>query len=512
MYVVSRAQMRKIEGDVMLSGRLSGFDLMQNAASGVLDTIMEHFNSDVRTKPMVIFCGSGNNAGDGYVIAYMLWERGAKITVVSVSDPAKLTGDAKRAYELYCLTGMGTYSVSEMNNKFPKNCVCIVDAIFGTGLNKPLTGDHLTAVEMINESPAYTVAVDLPSGINADTGQIMGGAVRADLTVTFAFKKICHVTYPCIDMMGRLVIADIGIKRSDVDAGAMKIYETDDRLIDKIIRPREKNTNKGDYGRLLIIAGSKGMAGAAVLASRASLRSGAGLVTLALPESAYPVAAPNIIETITMPLAESAEGRISKENGDRLIEKAKTQSAMLIGCGMGDCEDTRENVRNIVRNAGKPVVIDADGLNALSGDIDILKNKSSDVILTPHPKEFSRLCGLTVEEVEADRVGSARRFAAEYGVIVVLKGARTVVASPEGMIYINSTGNPGMATAGSGDVLAGIIASFCAQGIRPLAAAVAGAFIHGRAGDIAASHLGEYALIASDITNNLPKALIKYDK
>ncbi|MBQ4248676.1 MAG: NAD(P)H-hydrate dehydratase, partial [Clostridia bacterium] len=168
--------------------------------------------------------------------------------------------------------------------------------------------------------------------------------------------------------------------------------------------------------------------------------------------------------------------------------------------------------RNIVRNAGKPVVIDADGLNALSGDIDILKNKSSDVILTPHPKEFSRLCGLTVEEVEADRVGSARRFAAEYGVTVVLKGARTVVASPEGMIYINSTGNPGMATAGSGDVLAGIISSFCAQGIRPLAAAVAGAFIHGRAGDIAASHLGEYALIASDITNNLPKALIKYDK
>lgn len=504
--------MRKIEGDVILGGRLSGFDLMQNAATGVLNQIMEHFNSDVRTKQIAVFCGSGNNAGDGYVIAHMLWERGAKITVVSVSDPARLSGDAKRAYELYCLTGMGTYTVSEMKGKLPKNCVCIVDAIFGTGLNKPLTGDHLAAVELINSSDAYTVAVDLPSGINADTGQIMGGCVRADLTVTFAFKKVCHVTYPCIDNMGKLVICDIGIKRSDVDAASMKIYETDDNLIDKIIRPRSKNTNKGDYGRLLVISGSKGMTGAAILALRASLRSGVGLVTAAIPESVYPIAASNIIEAIAMPMTENADGHISKNNTDRLVEKFKTQSAVLIGCGMGNCEDTRELVRIAVRNSGKPVIIDADGLNALADEISILQNKSSDVILTPHPKEFARLSGMTVEQVEADRAGNALRFAVEHNVTVVLKGARSVTASPDGMIYINSTGNPGMATAGSGDVLAGIIASFCAQGIRPLAAAVAGVFIHGRAGDIASSFLGEYALTASDIINNLPRALIRYDK
>ncbi|MBR2743385.1 MAG: NAD(P)H-hydrate dehydratase [Clostridia bacterium] len=512
MYVVTRAQMRKIEGDVMLSGRLSGFDLMQNAAAGVLNQIMEHFDSDVRTKQIVVFCGSGNNGGDGYVIAYMLWERGAKITVVSVSDPAGLSGDAKRAYELYCLTGMGTYTVSEIDNKFPKNCVCIVDAVFGTGLNKPLAGDHLRAVEIINSSPAYTVAVDLPSGINADSGQIMGGCVRADLTVTFAFKKPCHVTYPCINMMGRLVICDIGIKRSDVDAASIRIYETDDKLVDKIIPARKKNTNKGDYGRLIMIAGSKGMAGAAMLAARAAARSGAGLVTAAIPESIYPILASNVPEAVTMPLSQSESGSISKAASDKLIERFKTQTAALIGCGMGNSEDTRELVRTAVRNSGVPVIIDADGLNALSGDLSILQNKSSEIILTPHPKEFSRLTGLSVEEVEADRIKNALEFAKKYGVTVVLKGARTVVASSDGVVYVNSTGNPGMATAGSGDVLAGIIASFCAQGIKPLAAAVAGVFIHGRAGDIAASLLGEYALIASDIIGNLPRALIKYDK
>lgn len=512
MYVVSRAQMKKIEDDVINSGKLTGFELMQNAAAGILREIMLHFDSDIRAKQFVIFCGKGNNAGDGYVLAHMLWERGAKITVVSACDTASLTGDAERAFRLYCLTGMGTYTVEDITHNFPKNCICIVDALFGTGLNKPLEGEYLNAVNIINKSNVFTVSVDLPSGINADSGQIMGACVKSQLCVTFAFKKLCHVTHPCIDVMGRLTVCDIGIKRSDIDIKELKYYETDDTLVDKIIAPREKNTNKGTYGRLLIIAGAKGMAGAACLASGAALRSGAGLVTAAIPQSVYPVVASNVIEAVTLPLAESKDGHISRENTYALVEKFKTQTALLAGCGMGESDDTREIVRCAVRNSALPLVIDADGLNELSKDLSILENKSGEVIITPHPKEFSRLTGLSVEAIEADRVGASSRFAAKYGVIVVLKGARTVVASPNGAVYINSTGNPGMATGGSGDVLSGVIASFCAQGIPPLAAAVAGVFIHGRAGDIAASKLGQYALIASDITKNLSASLLRYDK
>jgi len=512
MYILSREQMRKIEADVMESGRLSGFELMQNASAGMVDNIMKHFGGDVRLKQFVIFCGSGNNAGDGYVSAYMLWERGAKITVVSASDPQKLTGDAKKAFELFCLTGMGTYTVEEIENKFPKNCVCIIDALFGTGLNKPLEGDFLAAVNLINRTGVYTVAVDLPSGIHANTGQIMGACVKSDLCVTFAFKKLCHVTYPCIDMMGELVIHDIGIKRSDINMKELNFYETDDIIVDKIIKPRMKNTNKGSYGRLLITAGARGMAGAAVLATQSALRSGVGLCTAAIPVSIYPIVAPNVIEALTLPLSESKDGGIARENVDILAERFKTQTALLIGCGMGSFDDTRDIVRVAVRNSNLPLVIDADGLNELAKDIDILKNKSGDVIITPHPKEFSRLTGLTVEEIEADRVAISSEFAKTNGVIVVLKGAKTVIAAPNGAVYINSTGNPGMATGGSGDVLSGIIASFCAQGITPFAAAIAGVFVHGRAGDLAAARIGQYAMIASDIISMLPGALLRYDK
>ena len=512
MYIVSRAQMKAIEDAAQSSGRITGFELMQNAAAGILGEIMKHFDSDIRAKQFVIFCGRGNNAGDGYVLAHMLWERGAKITLVSACDTGELTGDARRAFELYCLSGMGVYSVEDITHNFPKNCVCIVDALFGTGLNKPLQGEYLNAVNIINRYDIFTVSVDLPSGINADTGQIMGACVKSQLCVTFAFKKLCHVTYPCIDVMGRVVVCDIGIKRSDIDAKALKYYETDDTLVDKIIPARDKNTNKGDYGRLLMIAGAKGMAGAACLAAEAALRSGAGLVCAAVPNSVYPIIASRTVEAVTMPLIESKDGHIARENADVLIEKFKSQSAVLAGCGMGQSGDTREIIRCAVRNSRLPLVIDADGLNELAKDLSILENKSGEVIITPHPKEFSRLTGLSVEAIEADRVGAAVNFASKYGVIVVLKGARTVVAPPNGVVYINSTGNPGMATGGSGDVLSGIISSFCAQGMAPRAAAVAGVFVHGRAGDIAASKLGQYALIASDITASLPAALLRYDK
>lgn len=379
----------------------------------------------------------------------------------------------------------------------------IVDALFGTGLDRQVDGVHARVIDAINRSGKRVLSIDIPSGVNSDTGQVMGTAIRADMTVTFGYLKPGHLTHPGATLSGALAIVDIGLPELRESTPDINLATVE--VIREILPLRPENSHKGSFGSVLAIAGSVGMAGAAMLAAVSALKIGAGLCQLATPKSVLGYLPSQ--EVIYFPMAETEDGTFSQEALPELRKKIQKAGTVILGPGLTMNKDTVQVVLDLVQDIDVPCIIDADGLNALAISPESLPKDAGHFVLTPHPKELSRLLGCDTEEIQSDRVAAALKAAHKFNCTILLKGAMSVIASPHGEVFINPTGNPGIATAGSGDVLSGIIGGLLAQRVEPFQAAVAGAYIHGRAGDLLADDLGECGLLAGDLQRILPLAL-----
>lgn len=508
MRIVSADTMRKAEQVTINSYGMPGQVLMETAGRACAQAILETYGRKENRKAVIV-AGKGNNGGDGYVIARYLRGSGWEVSVCVVARKEEVSGDA--AINLALLDpGIVHFCpvLDDLKSRFAefRNADILVDALFGIGLKSEIGGVHAEAVRMMNTTACPVVAVDIPSGVEATTGAILGVAVQADLTVTFAYGKMGHVLYPGRAMTGRLVLADIGLP--DAAAAPADIHDyLDPATAVSLIRLRDRKGHKGNYGHCLIVAGSTGKTGAAALAANSAVRTGSGLVTLAVPESLNPVLEIKTTEAMTLPFADAGRGFLGSDNGDSILAAFKGMDAVAIGPGISRQPEAVALVRRLLAECPLPLVVDADGLNAIAEDVSILERKKAPaLVLTPHPGEMARLCGLAVDRIEADRVGVARDFAVRYGVFLVLKGAGTVVATPDGEISINGSGNPGMATGGMGDVLTGVLVSLLGQGYPFTDACRLGVFLHGYAADMVAERQGEVGMAASDVQENLPLA------
>ncbi len=501
-------EMRQLDSATIEGLGIPSMVLMENAGRGVVDEIVE-VTGGVSDLPVTIVCGRGNNGGDGLVVARYLHNMGADVRVFLTHDPRSMRGDAKAQYTFAKKLGIDPEpltkkaGISKLRRSVGESAV-VCDAILGTGARGELSKELGKLVSAMNEGPAFRVAVDAPTGVEMDSGGLMGGAFEADLTVTFGLPKRGHFLYPGHEFCGRLSVIDIGIPRSvmaEADIGLALIEEEDARLI---LPERPADAHKGTFGTVLIVAGAEGFTGAAVLSGQAALRGGAGLVHLGVPESLNYIIESKVTEVITKPLAETEERSLGIEALPRVRELAKGASCVAIGPGLSRHPETKELVKQLLMDIEKPVVLDADGINVLSDDPEILAKRRWPTVITPHPGELGRLIDESPGAINADRVECARRWAAEWGVVLLLKGAPTVTAHPEGYSLMNSSGNAGMASGGTGDVLTGLIAALISQKVEPFSAAAAGAYFHGLAADVAAADVGEAGLTASDILEYLP--------
>lgn len=494
---------------------MSWLRLMENAGSAASRVIRETY--ETAGKKFAVVCGRGNNGGDGYVVARKLRESGAAVAVIQ-ADGGPLTANAMEMYSRaadYGIRMVNFAGGAEDAVTLLKKADYIVDAIFGTGFHGAAEGYAEEVIRYINLSPGRVISLDLPSGAICDTGGVEGACVKASLTVSFTALKPCHIAMPAAEYCGRVVAVSIGMPAEAVDSIPSVMESIDRTYVQRLLRPRPQEANKGDFGKALAVCGSYGMAGAAGMAAEAALRTGAGLVQLAVPKSIYPILASSIKEAVFYPLEETADGTLSYAAAGRLKTLAEAATALLLGCGWGKSPDLAWLLEDLLLSCRRPMVLDADalnllserreaGINAGSRRIDILKQAKAPLILTPHPGEMARLTGLTVAEIQRNRVECARKFAAEYGVTLVLKGAGTVVADPAGRVKVNLTGNPGMATGGSGDMLAGMILSLLAQGLPAGQAAEAGVYLHGLCGDRTAAKLSQRGMLPTDMIKELP--------
>jgi NAD(P)H-hydrate epimerase len=513
MRVLTSQQMRDADRRTTEEIGIPSLVLMENAGRQVVAS-MEGTFDDLPNLHVAVICGKGNNGGDGFVVARTLSERGIETSVFLVGVSGDVRGDARvnlgvlRALEIDVVE-IADAAAWELHGSDVLAADVIVDAIFGTGLSGPATGLVETIIADLNACSKPVVAIDLPTGLSADSSEVLGPAVAATLTVTLGAPKAALVLPPAERHSGSLVIADIGIPQSVIEGldGAWLELITKSRMA-ALVTPRVPESQKGDYGRILLVAGSRGKTGAAYLAAASALRSGAGLVTVATPASCQPILATLGVEYMTDAFEETDQGQIAWEALDRILET--DADVIAIGPGLGRSPSTMALVQAVVERAGVPIVLDADGLFAFVGESDRLMGRDdAEIIITPHPGEMARLTGLTVEAVQANRVEVARTFATTHRVHVILKGHRTVVATPDGKAFINLTGNPGMATGGTGDVLTGVVAAWFAQLLDPADAAQLAVYLHGLAGDLAAADEGEVAMVAGDLVDRLGDAILE---
>jgi NAD(P)H-hydrate epimerase len=474
--------------------------LMENAAIAVGEAIHEHYPSADR---VAIFCGTGSNGGDGLAVARHLENRGVVPVVIIVGNSAKLTGDALTNFNICSLLGVPIYDVKTEADvdeviAHASDADVIVDAIFGTGLNRAPAGVHAEVIRAIAEMRIPVVAIDLPSGANASSNETFEPCVHAEVTVTFAAPKVCHVFDPAATSCGEIIVADISIPEIAIDEENVALALTTPREIAPLFAPRLAATHKGTYGHVGIVAGSPDRSGAAVLAARGAIRTGAGLVTVITDD-----------ETAAQIHAHSIESMTTSD-----VDALKSKDAVLIGPGLPDNEEAYADVRSLVAAIEQPLVIDASGLNAFAGRVDDLNPSVAPAILpakarvlTPHPGELARLIGGDAKSINANRLDAAREAARRTKSVVVLKGHQTLIADPEGHVNVNPTGNPGMASGGMGDVLGGIIAALLARGIDAFDAACAAVYLHGLAGDILRDEKGDTGLTANDLAEKLPLAI-----
>ena len=500
------AQMREVDKAASEIGGIPSIVLMENAAMACVKELERDF-SDLKNKSAAVFCGKGNNGGDGFAIARHLYNMGVNVSVYLVCGN-EFKGDAKINFDIIKKMNINIDVISDTENLkyiIRANDI-VIDAIYGTGIHGTVGGISYDVINDINENSKYTMSVDVPSGINSDSGEICGICVKADVTVTFAAYKVGMLLFPAADYTGKVTVADISIPDYIIDGQSIKINVTDDKFVRDNFPERENNSQKGDYGKVLVVAGSVGMTGAAYLSSQSAVISGSGLVTLALPSVLNGAMEAKTTEVMTVPVDE-INGHISSLAAEEIIERADRADAVLIGPGIGRSADVKKLIGILLKNSKVPVVIDADGINAVAKNPDIIRDCMCPVIFTPHAVEMSRLAELEKDYIEDNRLMVSKEFAEEYGVTVILKGRYTVVTGQDGEQYINITGNPGLATGGSGDVLAGITVSLIARGINETVAAAMAVYIHGRAGDIAKDKYGMESVTATRVMECIPDAL-----
>jgi hydroxyethylthiazole kinase-like uncharacterized protein yjeF len=513
MRILNTQQMREADRLTIDEIGIPSIVLMENAGRQAV-AAMEAAFDDLSSSTVGVLCGRGNNGGDGFVVARTLAQRGIEAITFLLGSVADVKGEARTNLEILGRIGMTVVEIAdaqewELHFSEISDCDLIVDAIAGTGFHGPLRGMLETVVADVNGLGVPVVAIDLPTGVSADSHELEGGAIEASMTVTLAAPKIPLVLPPADAYAGDLVIADIGIPASvveELDGPWLEIL-TRERMRE-LVPARAADSHKGDFGRVLVIAGSVGKTGAAHLSALGALRSGAGLVTIATPRSALPIIAAMMPEYMTEPLEETAAGTVDFSAVDRVLDLKA--DIIALGPGLGHDPSTVAFVQAVVERAGVPLVLDADALNAFGEDSERLTGRDGvDVIITPHPGEMARLLGVSVEQIQADRLAHAREFAAAHRVHVVLKGHRTVIAGPEGRSFVNLTGNAGMATGGTGDLLTGMIAAWFAQILDAEGACKLAVYLHGSAGDLADADEGENALIATDIAARLGDALLE---
>jgi len=505
---VTASEMRALDRWTIEHGT-PGHVLMERAGAGGARVLRERLHRP--RGPVVVVCGRGNNGGDGFVIARHLRRARLPVEVWLAARPEEVRGDAARMLAAWRRARGGVRALATATDvtalgRRLAGAAAVVDALFGTGLNAPVAGVAAGAIEVINGCGAPVLAVDIASGLSADTGAPLGAAVRATVTATFGHPKVGQLMYPGVEHTGLLAVVDIGIPAGALAAVAPRTALLEAEEVGALLPPRRRDAHKGSFGHVLVIAGSRGKTGAALLAAQAAGRSGAGLTTLAVPATLQPVLEAHVREAMTAALADTGEGAAALAEGPALGELLAGRNAVVCGPGLGQAAATRDLITHVVRRCAAPLVLDADGLNAVAGS-DVLRERPGPTVVTPHPGEMGRLLGGDSARVQADRLGAARAFAREQRVVVVLKGARTIVAAPDGATAICPTGNPGMASGGTGDVLAGVIGALLGQGLSPFDAATLGVFAHGAAGDAVAARQGEVGLVASDLLAELPATL-----
>lgn len=482
--------------------------LMENAGAAAAAFIRRNF-CPVVGRNFMIFCGSGNNGGDGFVVARKLFEEGANVITVLCSGTPR-TAEAKYMYNCLLTADMTVLDFAEDRTKVDEligGADYIVDGLFGTGFSGEFREPFGEIAATVNGAKAVKISLDIPSGVNAESGEAAKGAVKADYTVAFDALKPGHLLLPGRELCGISAAVDIGIPHEVLEQLPQSCFETTEDMVFSSIRPRPAYSNKGTYGRLLCITGSRNYPGAAAISAMGALRMGAGLVTVATTERVAGMIASRVPEATFLPLPEREDGTISAGAEEILLPVLKRADAVLIGCGLGQGEDTAELVRFVLEEAEGRVILDADALNCIAPSPEVLLSARKTPIITPHVGEMARLCGMSIAEVLKNRVELAVETAEKYKAVVVLKDAATVVAAPNGDVYFNPTGNPGLAKGGSGDCLAGMIAALAAQGYIETACAVCGVYLHGEAADRAAKDLSRYAMLPTDIPLYLARLL-----
>jgi NAD(P)H-hydrate epimerase len=510
MKVTTAQEMREIDRITIEEYGVPGLVLMERAGLAVAARVKELFPGN----SVLVLCGGGNNGGDGLVAARNLFNSGFKVRAVLLAPKESFSPDCAAQYATAKKWGVPVEFRKSLSEKDLHGAV-IIDAVFGAGLGRPVQGEIARLFSFINGTDTAVLAVDIPSGISSDTGEALGEALEADYTVTFGLPKRGHFLYPGAAYTGKLFVEDIGFHINLLSSDALKVALLNRESMSGLLPSRRKNSYKGDYGHVLVVAGSQGKTGAALLTAEACLRAGAGLVTLGTPASLMAIVQARVTEAMSLPLPDTGKGVLLPEALDDILAFSGKCDVIAIGPGIGVAEGIEMLMTGLVLKSPVPLVIDADGLNALCSALgtgqrirETLRNARSPLILTPHPGEMARLLsdtGQGIREIERDRIGVAVSFAKDTATYLVLKGVPTVVASPEGAVFINTSGNPGMATGGSGDVLTGIIAALLGQELEPIHAAALGVYVHGLAGDIAAGRLGMLSLIASDLIAALPE-------
>jgi hydroxyethylthiazole kinase-like uncharacterized protein yjeF len=514
MKLVNSSQMRNLDKKTIEKVGIPGVELMEKAGRGCAEVALEMLGGIAKGKKVLIFCGRGNNGGDGFVIGRYLKKWGGKVSFFLCADKKEVKGDAKTNLDRVKKLKIPIKEILQSKDIPQKlEADLIVDALFGTGFQGEITGYIAEVINLINSSKIPVLAVDIPSGLNADTGEFSTICIQAQRTVTMGLPKIGQFFFPGKSFCGKTTVVDIGIPSNliceeDIDLNLITPQE-----VKKLLPQRRGDAYKGDCGKVFLLAGSTGLTGSAALASLSCLKAGAGMALLGIPQSLNSIMEVKVTEVMTKPLPDvKKKGVLALRGLGEINILMKWANCLAIGPGLGQHFETIELVQRLIKRIDLPTVMDADGLNALAKDVSILKQRNFSLILTPHIGELSRMNKIPIEEIAKDRIKYAKNFSEEYNCFLVFKGAPTIVAEPSGQVYVNSTGNPGMATAGSGDVLTGIIVGFLAQGLTPLDSAIAGVYIHGLAGDLACEEKGVMGLVASDIMEKIPEAILKLTK
>lgn len=513
MYLVTASEMQAMDGLTIDSFGIPGRVLMENAGRGAAQFLLDQFVASMKVSVGVI-AGKGNNGGDGFVIARYLAQKGIDVKVYLLAKSNTVKGDAAANLKLLSLLEIAVVEIPD-ENSFSKHKSDMrhhglwVDAILGTGLQSDVKGYFRDVINFLNDLHKPIFAVDVPSGLNSDTGQICGACIHAQATATFGFAKTGLMLYPGAAHTGKLKIVDIGIPNYIAQKIEPRQFLLTPNQVQNHFQPRPADAHKGRTGHLLVVAGSTGKTGAAAMTAMSAMRSGAGLVTLALATSLNQMVESQMLEAMTEPLPEITGGALGESAFEDVMKLMAGKKCLAIGPGLGQAEETKNLVCRIIKESPIPVVVDADGLNNLAGQTKILPQLEVPILLTPHPGEMARLLDTTVATVQQDRIEISREFAMNFRVHVILKGARTVIAHPDGKIYINPTGNSGMASGGMGDVLTGVIAGLMVQGFSPESAAHAGVYLHGAAADTLVEKIGPYGFLAGDVMNAIPGEIRK---